>query len=262
MIASRLRLGGCNWSTAGCGRATTTASHESPLEPLGASAPDGEESPAAGHALELVLTTVVELEARARDQVLDRARHDDLRRLRDRGHPLTNVDRHAADVVPADLDLAGVQADPDLQAQARSRVADGTAAADRARRPVEGGQKAIPHRLHFAALERLQLVADGRVVSIEEVLPPTIAEGRRSFGGADDVGEHDGGEDPVGIGPDPHPGQELSNLLDDDVGITDPGEVIVAGQFDVPGTRDLSGHPAARPPVDDAVAVTVEHERR
>jgi hypothetical protein len=72
-----------------------------------------------------VLTAVFEFEARAGDQILDSARHHDLGRLCERAHPLTNVDRYPADVVAPDLDLAGVQADTNIQVQVRGCVADG-----------------------------------------------------------------------------------------------------------------------------------------
>ena len=132
---------------------------------------------------------------------------------------------------PRDLDLAGVQADPDLETEIGRRVSDRSRAADRARRPVEGGEEPVAGRLHFATAERLELVADGGVVIVEELLPTAVAERCRPLGRADDVGEHDRGEHPVGLGCDPRAGQELPDLLDDRVRVAAPGKVVLAGQL-------------------------------
>ena len=106
------------------------------------------------------------------------------RRLRQRRHPLADVHRQPADVVTADLDLAGVQADPDLETEIGSRVPDGGRAPDRPRRPVERGEETVARRLHLAAAERLELLADGCVVVVEEVLPAAVAERSRPLGRA------------------------------------------------------------------------------
>ena len=50
------------------------------------------------------------------------------------------------------------------------------------------------------------------VVAFEEIAPGMIAYGRGSFGRADDVGEEDGGECPVGVGRGVEAAQELFYL--------------------------------------------------
>src|SRR4051812_25160287 len=77
------------------------------------SALDREEPPGAGYALELVVATVVEPDARADDEIGDRARDQHLGRTRSRADALPDVHGHAADVVATDLDLADVDADSD-----------------------------------------------------------------------------------------------------------------------------------------------------
>jgi hypothetical protein len=56
-------------------------------------------------------------------------------------------------------------------------------------RAVEGGEEAVAHRLHLAAAVVVELATHGGVVSLEQLAPGAIAELRRSFGRADDVGE-------------------------------------------------------------------------
>jgi hypothetical protein len=135
----------------------------------------------ARHTLEFVFTAVLELDARAGHQVPDRAGHQDLGRFGERGHPLTDVHGYPTDISVADLDLAGVQADTNIQVQVRSRVADGARAANRTRRPIKRDQEAVTDHLHLAASERTELTPDRGVVGIEEVPPSTVAEGCRSL---------------------------------------------------------------------------------
>ena len=112
-----------------------------------------------------MLTAVDELDTGAGDEVFDGAGHHDLRPLRERGYPLTDVYGHPANIVTTDFDFAGMQPHTDIEAQGRRRVADGARTADPACRPVEGGQEAITSRLDFATAERRQLMPDRSVPS-------------------------------------------------------------------------------------------------
>jgi hypothetical protein len=58
-----------------------------------ASGPEGEDAPFAGHALQLADAAILEHEARANDQVLDRARHEDLASARERRDAGADVHR-------------------------------------------------------------------------------------------------------------------------------------------------------------------------
>jgi len=67
---------------------------------------------------------VLELEARAGDEVVDRARGKDLTRSRKRRHAGACVHRDAADIRPGQLELSGVEAEADLQAERPRGFAD------------------------------------------------------------------------------------------------------------------------------------------
>src|SRR5262245_27335836 len=103
---------------------------------------------------------VVELEAGADDQLADRARHQQLSGAGQGADPGADVDRHPEDVVAYELDLTGVDPDPDLQPDRRQFVADRGGAADRPGRAVEGGQEPVPHRLDLSPAVDLELAAD------------------------------------------------------------------------------------------------------
>ena len=118
--------------------------------------------------------------------------------LGERSDPRADVDGHAADVVADELALAGVEAGPHFDAERpapgrRSRAHSGSRA-----RAVERGEEAVAHGLHLAAPVALELRANQLVVAGHELAPARIAKGRRALGGADDVGEHHGGEDAIG----------------------------------------------------------------
>ena len=81
---------------------------------------------------------------------------------------------------------------------ARTLSAIASSAADPARGTIEGGEKAVAHRLDLAAPVALELGAHELVVASHELAPARVAERGRALGGADDVGEHHGREDAIG----------------------------------------------------------------
>src|SRR5687768_7186846 len=111
---------------------------------------DREQPPAAGNALELVLAAVLEAQAGPRHEVGHGGRDADLAGARGSGHPGADVHGDPADVVADQLALAGVQPRPDLQAETGDRLADGGGPLDRARGPVEGGERTVARRLDDA----------------------------------------------------------------------------------------------------------------
>jgi len=58
--------------------------------------------------------------------------------------------------------------------------------------------------------------ANGLVVSVEHRAPALVADGGEPVGGADNVGEQQGGEHPSVMGGDAGAGQEFFDLVDDD----------------------------------------------
>src|ERR1700674_5322843 len=88
-----------------------------------------EQAPFARHALERMHSAFHEADAGTGDEVLDRAGNENLARLRVCRDACPDIDRDAADVV-AELDLSGVQAGTDLDAELAHAVADAGSATD------------------------------------------------------------------------------------------------------------------------------------
>src|SRR6185295_14723642 len=95
------------------------------------------EAPAVGDPLELVLASVLEVETAARHKILHGLRDPDLRRACGGRDPCADRDAQPGDVVAVDLDLARVDAGPDLDAELARPPSSLEGARDRARRPVE-----------------------------------------------------------------------------------------------------------------------------
>ena len=87
-----------------------------------------------------------------------------------------DVHGHAADVVADELALAGVQPGAHLEAE-RPHPVRGSRGRTRiaARRPVEGGEEAVPQGLDLPAAEAIELAADQLVVAPEQLPPAPVA---------------------------------------------------------------------------------------
>jgi hypothetical protein len=85
------------------------------------------------------------------------------------------VDGNAGDAVAAELDLASVKADPYLKAERRNGVAHRTSGLDCSPGSVEDGEEAITGGVDLPTAEAFQLATDGRVVSVEDVAPSSVA---------------------------------------------------------------------------------------
>src|SRR5207344_1838589 len=83
----------------------------------------GPEVPLAGNALQDLRPAIVEPEVRTDDQVLHGAGDEHLAGPGQGAHPRADVDPDAGDVLAPPLDLAGVQAGADVDAQRAHRVA-------------------------------------------------------------------------------------------------------------------------------------------
>src|SRR5262249_4333298 len=136
----------------------------------------GVDAPLARYALELVDTAVLEGEARAGDEILDRLRDEYLARSGERGDPRSGVDCDAADLLPVELALARVDAGADLHAELPDRLAGRDRAADGARRTVEAREEAVASGVDLPAAKALELAPHGGVVSAQELAPAAIAK--------------------------------------------------------------------------------------
>ena len=83
------------------------------------------------------------------------------------GHARADVHGDPADVIAADLTLAGVQPGAHLDAQRPDRVADRHRAADRSLRAVEHREEAVSRSVHLAASKPSELRPDDGVVSVQ-----------------------------------------------------------------------------------------------
>jgi pimeloyl-ACP methyl ester carboxylesterase len=122
-----------------------------------------------------VFARVLERHAGAHDQVPHRLGDDELGRPRNRGDPGPDGDAAPRHVVPLQLDLAGVDAAADLDAEVPRRGDDRLGARVRPRRSVEGREVAVAHRLDHAAPRRRDLVSDEPVVHLASASLATAA---------------------------------------------------------------------------------------
>src|SRR4029453_13456881 len=88
-----------------------------------------------------------------------------------------DVDGDPADVVAADLDLAGVEPGPDLEVDVAELLAQGDRAGNGPSGAVEGGQEAVAGRLDQPAAPLLDQAAALVVVDLEQV-PPAAGAAR------------------------------------------------------------------------------------
>src|SRR5207344_509465 len=128
---------------------------------------------------------------------LHRARYEHLARIRASCDARTDVDGDAGHLPVGELDLSGVQPGPDVQSERTHGLDDRARAPDRPRRPVEGREEAVARRVDLVPVEARELVANGRVVLLEEVAPPTIAELRGERCRPHEVREEDSRKRPI-----------------------------------------------------------------
>ena len=98
------------------------------------------------------------------------------------------------------LHLARVDAGPDVEPERPEGVPDLDGTADRAGRPVERGQEAVPGGVELLPGEASERTADRRVVLVEQGSPARVPEILDPLGRADEIGEEDGGQHAVGGG--------------------------------------------------------------
>src|SRR5439155_1308530 len=207
------------------------------------------------------LATVVELEARAGDQITDSAGDKDLSGLGLGRHPRPDVDSDASHRVPSELDLTRVQTGPHLEAQRSDRVADRTRAADRPRGPVEDREDAVAGSVDLPSMEPLQLSADRLVVRLEELAPPPVTERRRLLCRADDVREEHCHQYTIRLAATTNARQEVLDLVEDLVGV-EPWNMIFACELDEPRFRNAGREVSPFVCARVVISPPVEHKRR
>ena len=143
------------------------------------SADSAKHLPGFGNALQGVHAEILELDAGASDQILDRA-GDEYVGSPEVGDPRRDVHGDATDIARLQLDLAGVEAAPHCDAQWPHRLRDRRSAADRAGWSVKGRQKPIAKIFDLLSAKADELLTHRIVVPVEQSAPLAVAQ----FGGA------------------------------------------------------------------------------
>src|SRR5262249_1951273 len=120
---------------------------------------DREDVPLAGDAFERVGAVFGKPQARAGDEVLHGARHQDLASLGERGDPGPDVHGDAAELLAHNLALAGVYSGPHFEPETPDSARDGRGRANTAGWAIERGQKAVAGGVDLATAELLDLLA-------------------------------------------------------------------------------------------------------
>jgi hypothetical protein len=121
-------------------------------------------------------------------------------------------------------------------------LADRTSASYRPGRPIEGREQTVAGGANLAAAERGQFSSHHRIVVVEQFAPSRVAELGGALGRGHDIGEHHRGERPIGLVAMSYAGDELLDLVGDDVlGLVVGHEMVLAGNLQVPRPRDMLG---------------------
>src|SRR5207244_9408051 len=96
-----------------------------------------------------------------------------------RGNPGADHDDKARDLALVQLAFPRVHACPNLEPELADAVDDSLGAANRPRRPVEGGEEPVAGRVLLFSAKARQLAANEPVVPLKQVAPRAVAELRR-----------------------------------------------------------------------------------
>src|SRR2546423_13682646 len=159
----------CRWPGQGSPSTSTSATW------IGRTSASRIEPPRPGDALQLVLAALLEGDPGAGDEVAHRARDEHLARACEGGDARAGVEGGPAHLPVRDLALAGVEPGAELEPEAAHAVPDRAGGADRSRRPVEGGEEAVPGGVDLAAAVADELAADGGLVRLGQLAPAPAA---------------------------------------------------------------------------------------
>ena len=135
--------------------------------------------PSFGNTLQGVHAEILELDAGASDQILDRA-GDEYVGAPEVRDPRCDVHGDATDVARLQLDLAGVEAAPHYDAEWPHRLGDRRSAAHRAGWSVKGREKPVAKIFDLLSAKPDELLTHRFVVPVEQSAPLAVAH----FGGA------------------------------------------------------------------------------
>ena len=111
------------------------------------------------------------------------------------------MDRQSRHIVAAELEFSDMETGSDVEAQSLCSIDDAAGALDPADRAVEAGQYSVACCANQHAAVSFDLYDRSFIVSVQELSPTAISQLSGSRSRIDDVGEHDCGEHPIGVGP-------------------------------------------------------------
>ena len=115
------------------------------------------------------------------------------------GDSRAGMDCDPSRLTVGDFALAGVQSCAYLETEIAQRADYGIGTANGACRAVEGCEEAVAGGVDLSAAEAKQFAPDQLVVALEQFPPTAVAQFGCPRRRSDDVGEEDGGENPVGF---------------------------------------------------------------
>ena len=133
--------------------------------------------------------SILELDARSRHQISNRARGQYLVRARHRCYPGTGVHGDPSQFPVYQLTFPGMQARADLQPEFGDRGEDAAGAADCPPGPVEARQEPVAGDIDLVAAKTIELLANRFVMPLAEIPPASIAQLRGARSRTDDIGE-------------------------------------------------------------------------
>jgi hypothetical protein len=131
------------------------------------SADEGEQSPGAGDALELVLASVIELDAWANHQVLDGSGDEDFAFPCQAPYPRGYVNGQTAEVVSSDLAFAGMNTGAYFQIDPSDGLDDCFRTSDGSGWTIESDHEAVSGRFDLTPSEPPQLVSYQMIVGVQ-----------------------------------------------------------------------------------------------
>jgi hypothetical protein len=176
-------------------------------------------------------------------------------------HPRGDVDGDATDVALAQLDLAGVEARPDLDVDAAQLVPEGGGAADRPAGAVEGRQDPVAGGLDELTTELLDQPAGKVVVDLQQLAPAPVPEAGGPLGGAGDIGEQHGRQHPPGPGGSVDAGEELLDVVQGELGCLPDEQRVGSWKLDQLRLGEVPGEIAGVLDGDEAVVPSVQDQR-
>ena len=159
-----------------------------------------EQLPGPRHAFELVFASVVEFDTRTRHEILDPWPTPGSPPATP-VHPLVprTCTARFSEIIASNFTFARVQPHPEIDTQLARGLTDGLSAPDGASGAVERGHEPVTGGIDLPPTESAELFSHGSIVSVQERAPALVAQRCGVCGGTDDVGDQDGGEDPIDL---------------------------------------------------------------